>query len=160
MDWNQFRNAMDALEGQIKTVNCQVAPTVKHKLAAFREKLLEEQTNYALGSAAYIKRLDELFERLHQEGCLIPRGSEGDATTYFDELVRHAMIAGTYDVLEKWGVQPFSIVGVQALLGHPRDLFVQVFEYKAYEAPASEVPPAARPYYEYLAQTFSKSLSD
>ena len=147
---------MDALERQIQQVNCQVAPAVKQNLTACREKLLEEQTNYALGSAAYIKRLDELFENLHRQGCLIPRGSEGDAVTYFDELVKHAMITGTYDVLEKWGVRLFSISGVQAILGHPRNLFIQVFEYKA----NSGKVPASAHYYQYLAQAFTEKLSD
>lgn len=156
MDWNQFRNAMDALERQIQQVNCQVAPSVKQNLAACREKLLEEQTNYALGSAAYLKRLDELFTNLYRQGCLIPKGKEGDAITYFDELVKHAMITGTYDVLDKWGIYPFITEGVQAVLGYPKSLFIEVFEYKA----RSGEVPAASHYFQYLAQAFIEKLSD
>ncbi|MBW4653784.1 MAG: hypothetical protein KME20_12215 [Kaiparowitsia implicata GSE-PSE-MK54-09C] len=156
MNWNEFRNAMDALERQIQHVNCQAAPTVKQNLAKYREKLLEEQTNYALGSAAYLKRLDELFGNLHRQGCLIPKGSEGEAITYFDELVKHAMIAGTYDVLDKWGVRPFLRAGVKAGLGHPKNIFIRVFQYKA---KSGDVPASAH-YYEYLAKEFTQKLSD
>jgi hypothetical protein len=147
---------MDALEDQIKNVNCHAAPTIKQNLAKCREKLLEEKTNYALGSAAYLKRLDELFDNLHRQGCLIPRGSEGEAATYFDELVKHAMIAGTYDVLDKWGVRPFLKAGVKAELGHHRNIFIRLFQHKA---TSGSVPASAR-YYEYLAKEFTQKLRD
>ncbi|MFM7471403.1 MAG: hypothetical protein ACKO5P_07865 [Nodosilinea sp.] len=156
MNWNEFGKAMDALEGQIQKVNCKAAPTIKQHLTEFREKLLEEKTNYALGSEAYLKRLNELYDNLHRQGCLIPKGSEGDAATYFDELVQHAMITGTYDVLDKWGVQPFLKAGVKAELGHPRNIFIKVFQHKA----ESKSAPASAHYYEYLAKAFSQELMD
>jgi hypothetical protein len=156
MDWNQFRNAMDSLGNQIRQVDCKTAPTVKDRLDTFRDKLLEEQTNYALGSEAYLNRLDELFETLDQQGCLIPKGSEGEIGTYFDELVKHAMIAGDYTVLEKWGVQPFIDTGVKAGLGYPKSTFIGLFEWNA---SSGEVPASAR-YYQYLAQAFIERLSD
>lgn len=154
MDWNQFRRDMDSLGRQIQQVNCQVAPTVKKRLDDCRETLLAERTNYALGSAAYLKRLDELFGSLYQQGCLIPRGNEGAIATYFDELVKHAMIAGSYDVLEKWGIQPFATMGVQAILGFPKNIFIQTFVYKANNGQA----PASAPYYMHLAKAFTERL--
>lgn len=160
MNWIQFLDEMDSLERKIQQVDCHVAPTVKQQLDTFRDQLLDEQANYALGSETYLKRLNELFSNLHAQGCLFPKGSEGAAVTYFDELVKHAMITGTYDVLEKWGVQPFSKSGVQAMLGYSKDTFIEVFEYKAYEAPFEDIPPTARPYYQYLAKAFIEKLND
>lgn len=155
MNWEKFNKTMGSIESEIRSVTCNTAPTIRQRLDTCSKKLLEEQTNYAMGSAAYLKRLNELFKSLHHQKCLIPvHGDEGAIFTYFDELVKHSMIAGNMSVLETWGIQPFMATGVQAYLKYPREACINMFNYKAQNG---RTPASAR-YYNHLAQAFTTRL--
>ncbi|MEM9808664.1 MAG: hypothetical protein AAF959_25680 [Cyanobacteria bacterium P01_D01_bin.56] len=135
---------------------CQSAKDYQDQITSIHQQLLNERFEYQSTVTKYIELVDTYYSTLLKNRCsLFSQTQPAVNFQFYDELVKHSMIAGSYQLLKTWGIETLVNTHVQAVLGRPKDYYIKAFMVKSTEKPAT-----SKNYYLYLAHQFGETLID